>query len=69
MEASFNWSTKEGVICEQNVSGVKYSLVDCELTSDAIHRGGGQIIPSARRLFYGSHILAKPILLEPFTRC
>ncbi|KAF9596185.1 hypothetical protein IFM89_007503 [Coptis chinensis] len=32
---------------------------------DAIHRGGGQVIPTARRVIYASQITAKPTLLEP----
>ncbi|KAF9616042.1 hypothetical protein IFM89_028339 [Coptis chinensis] len=30
-----------------------------------IHRGGGQVIPTARRVIYASQITAKPRLLEP----
>lgn len=35
----------------------------------AINRGGGQIIPTARRMFYASTILAKPTLLKPINIC
>ncbi|GFZ05768.1 ribosomal protein S5/Elongation factor G/III/V family protein [Actinidia rufa] len=31
----------------------------------AIHRGGGQVIPTARRVIYASQLTAKPRLLEP----
>jgi len=41
------------------------SLYDCTLHTDAIHRGGGQIIPTARRLFYACELTAEPRILEP----
>ena len=33
--------------------------------ADAIHRGGGQIIPTARRVCYAAQLLASPGLQEP----
>ena len=45
--------------------GVLYTLTDLELMSDSIHRGGGQTLPAARRLYYGLQLAGKPILLEP----
>ncbi len=35
------------------------------LHADAIHRGGGQIIPTCRRALYASELTAKPRLMEP----
>jgi elongation factor 2 len=35
------------------------------LHADAIHRGGGQIIPTARRVCYAAQLLASPGLQEP----
>jgi elongation factor 2 len=32
--------------------GVRINIIDCDLHTDAIHRGGGQIMPAARRLYY-----------------
>lgn len=29
------------------------NIMDVTLHADAIHRGGGQIIPAGRRVFYG----------------
>ena len=45
--------------------GIRYDIHDVTLHSDAIHRGGGQIIPTARRVFLGSMMTASPRLLEP----
>jgi elongation factor 2 len=33
--------------------------------ADAIHRGGGQIIPTARRLYWACELTAEPRLTEP----
>jgi elongation factor 2 len=63
--AGFQWATKEGVLCDENLRGVRFNLHDVTLHADAIHRGGGQIIPTARRVFYASILTAKPRLLEP----
>ena len=32
--------------------GIRINLTEAELHSDSIHRTGGQIIPTARRLYY-----------------
>jgi len=63
--AGFQWATKEGVLCEENMRGVRFNIYDVTLHADAIHRGGGQIIPTARRVMYASALTAKPRLLEP----
>jgi len=63
--AAFQWVTKEGVLCEENMRGVKCKLLDVTLHADAIHRGGGQIIPTARRCFYACELTAQPRLMEP----
>lgn len=38
---------------------------DVTLHADAIHRGGGQIIPTCRRVIYASCLTAQPRILEP----
>jgi len=67
--AGFQWATKEGVLCEENMRGVRFNIHDVTLHADAIHRGGGQIIPTARRVLYASQLLASPRLLEPVYLC
>merc|ERR1712168_528269 len=63
--AGFQWASKEGVLCEENMRGVRFNIYDVTLHTDAIHRGGGQIIPTARRVMYASVITAGPSLMEP----
>uniref|UniRef100_A0A8V1AD37 Elongation factor 2 n=1 Tax=Gallus gallus TaxID=9031 RepID=A0A8V1AD37_CHICK len=63
--AGFQWATKEGVLCEENMRGVRFDVHDVTLHADAIHRGGGQIIPTARRCLYACVLTAQPRLMEP----
>lgn len=69
MVSAFQWSAKQGVLCEENMRGMRFNVKDCELHTDAIHRGGGQIMPTARRLYYALEIVAQPTLLEPIFSC
>ncbi|GBE77662.1 Elongation factor 2 [Sparassis crispa] len=63
--AAFQWATKEGVCAEENMRGVRFNILDVTLHTDAIHRGGGQIIPTCRRVCYAACLLATPGLEEP----
>ncbi|CAH2311203.1 elongation factor 2 [Pelobates cultripes] len=63
--AGFQWATKEGVLCEENLRAVRFDVHDVTLHADAIHRGGGQIIPTARRCLYACVLTAQPRLMEP----
>merc|ERR1719442_160723 len=59
------WATKEGPICEENMRGIRFNLLDVKLHTDSIHRGMGQIQPTARRVFYASSMTAGCRLVEP----
>jgi len=65
MVAGFQWATKEGVLAEENVRSVRFNIHDVTLHADAIHRGGGQIIPTTRRCLLACLMTAQPRLLEP----
>jgi len=67
--AGFQWATKEGVLCDENMRSVRFNLHDVTLHADAIHRGGGQIIPTTRRVLYASVLTAAPRLQEPVYLC
>merc|ERR1712042_188346 len=67
--AGFQWASKEGVLCDENMRGVRFNIHDVTLHADAIHRGGGQIIPTARRCFYACVLTAVPRLMEPVYLC
>ena len=45
--------------------GIRFNIHDVTLHTDAIHRGGGQIIPTARKCLLACMLTAQPRLLEP----
>jgi elongation factor 2 len=63
--AAFQWATKEGCLADENMRGVRFNILDVTLHADAIHRGGGQIIPTCRRVLYASVLSASPAIMEP----
>jgi elongation factor 2 len=63
--AAFQWATKEGPMSEENMRGCAFEVMDVVLHADAIHRGGGQIIPTCRRAIYAAALTAAPRMLEP----
>jgi len=65
MVAAHQWVTREGILTGEHMRGIRFNLLDVVLHTDAIHRGGGQIIPTARRVFYGAQLTAQPRLMEP----
>lgn len=67
--SAFQWATKEGVMCEENMRGIRFNILDVTLHADAIHRGGGQLIPTARRVLYAAELTAQPRLMEPVYLC
>ena len=63
--SSFQWATREGPVAEEPMRSCRFNILDVTLHADAIHRGGGQVIPTARRVLYAASLLAEPALLEP----
>ena len=63
--AAFQWASREGPLVGENMRSVRINIIDATLHADAMHRGGGQIIPTMRRATYASVLLAKPHLQEP----
>lgn len=61
----FQWGCREGPLCDEKVQGVKFRLLDVTLAAAGLQRGGGQLIPAARRACYSSFLMASPRLLEP----
>lgn len=62
-------SSFQGVLSEENMRAVRFNIYDVTLHTDAIHRGGGQIIPTTRRCLYASQLTAAPRLMEPVYLC
>jgi elongation factor 2 len=63
--AGWQWVCKEGPLCDEVLRDVRIDIHDVTLHADAIHRGGGQIIPTARRVFLAAMMTAQPRLMEP----
>jgi elongation factor 2 len=56
-------------LAEENLRAVRFNIHDVTLHADAIHRGGGQIIPTTRRCLYACALTAAPRLMEPVYLC
>jgi len=63
--AALEWTSKTGILAEEPLQGVRFSLTDSQLHADAIHRGGNQIIPAMRKWLFACQLTASPRLLEP----
>jgi len=63
--SAFQWASKEGALAEEPMRGIRFNLYDVTMHADAIHRGAGQIMPTARRCMYACSLTAKPSLMEP----
>jgi len=65
----FAWATQNGPLCEEQMRGTRFNLMDVVLHADAIHRGMGQIMPTSRRVCFASMLTGEPGLLEPVYLC
>jgi 116 kDa U5 small nuclear ribonucleoprotein component len=65
IKQGFSWGTREGPLCEEPIRNAKFRVTGADLASEPIYRGGGQIIPTARRAVYSSFLMAQPRLMEP----
>jgi len=63
--SAFQWATKEGPLCEENMRGIRFNLMDVTLHTDSIHRGAGQIMPPTRRACFAAELTGTPTLQEP----
>uniref|UniRef100_A0A8B9SIE4 116 kDa U5 small nuclear ribonucleoprotein component n=1 Tax=Anas platyrhynchos TaxID=8839 RepID=A0A8B9SIE4_ANAPL len=62
----FQWGTREGPLCDELIRNVKFKILDAVIAQEPLHRGGGQIIPTARRVVYSAFLMATPRLMEPY---
>jgi len=65
LEQGFQWGTREGPLCDEPIRNVKFKILDAVMAPETLHRGGGQIIPTARRVCYSAFLMATPRLMEP----
>ncbi|KAK3097811.1 hypothetical protein FSP39_013409 [Pinctada imbricata] len=59
------WATQEGVLCEENMRGVRFNLEDIKVHPDPAHRKGAQVIPATRRSLFAAVLTAQPRIVEP----
>lgn len=62
----FQWGTREGPLCDEPIRNVKFKILDALVAQEPLHRGGGQVIPTARRVVYSAFLMATPRLMEPY---
>jgi elongation factor 2 len=65
VESAFQWVTREGPLTEETMRGIRFNIHDVVLHADAIHRGAGQIMPTARKAMYAAELMGEPRLQEP----
>lgn len=65
VNSGFQIAAKEGPLCSETCRGVRYNLTDVTLHTDAIHRGSGQLLHTARRGCQAAQANAAPKILEP----
>jgi len=63
--SAFTNATAAGVVCDEVLRGVRVNIDDVTLHADAIHRGAGQIMPCARKVFYACELASSPKMMEP----
>lgn len=65
IESAFQWVTREGPLTEDNIRGIRWNLNDVVLHADAIHRGAGQIMPTARKAMFAAELAGEVRLWQP----
>lgn len=61
----FQWGVREGPLCDEPIRNVKFKILDAIIAPEPVNRGGGQVIPTARRVCYSAFLMATPRLMEP----
>lgn len=77
IKQGFKWGAREGPLTDERnfyyltslmflaIRNVKFRILGADIAAEPIYRGGGQIIPTARRVCYSSFLTAAPRLMEP----
>ncbi len=65
VETGFVFCVNKGVLAGEPLRNVRFNIKDVTLHADAIHRGGGQLLPPTRNACYASILTAQPRLMEP----
>lgn len=65
----FTWAFQNGPLCEEQLRGTRYILMDFVPHAHAFHRGIGQTMPTARRVSFCSMLFGEPGILKPVYLC
>ena len=65
LAAALSIVASASLLTEEKCHGLKVTITDAYLVADAIHRGGGQMIPAVRRGICAAMLSAGTVLLEP----
>merc|ERR1712048_202525 len=63
--SAFTNASAGGIVCDEVMRGIRINIEDVTLHADAIHRGAGQIMPCARKVYYAAQIGSGPKMMEP----
>jgi elongation factor 2 len=63
--SAFVQASNGGVLCDEVMRGVRFNIHEFKLHPDSVHRGAGQIMPCARKAFFGAQLASCPRILEP----
>lgn len=61
----FQWAVKEGPLCDDVVSEVKFTIIDVQLAPELADRNDAQIIQMVRKACHAALLIGAPKLLEP----
>ena len=67
--SAFQWASKQGILAEENMRGIRFNLTDALIHTDPAHRKQAQVVPASRRLFHGLELMCRPTLEEPIFMC
>ena len=69
----FKWGCREGPLCDEPMRNIKFKILDASIAAEPIHRGGGQVIPTARRTAYSAFLMSTPryvlLILQVSVQC
>jgi len=63
--ATFQKTCHRGVLCDEELRGVRFNISNAEAHADRAHRGDSQLGPMTRHGLHASQLCAAPRLLEP----
>jgi elongation factor 2 len=63
--AAFLQITRQGVLVNAPMRGIRFDLVDARFHQDSVHRRPNSVVPMASRAMRGGMLMADPTLVEP----